>query len=218
MQYHRTSCAAFAAYAAANAMTSKGKELEVCLGALERMYMNPKGESSALVQHVFEICHDIDLLRCYTATKMEPKRQKIADVIGGSAEFLLMTAAEQAVRATGGRIMYSPTSGDTQQYECALFREHSLNPRQCLATVRAVLRQAFTPPTFKDSNFKRLYEASDTPTYQHEFMGSLQLFLKECCEHMDLETSEMHEMFASLQKEVMQHTEEVMLTPRMLCV
>eukprot|EP00041_Stephanoeca_diplocostata_P029849 m.889377 g.889377 ORF g.889377 m.889377 type:complete len:1393 (-) comp23644_c0_seq3:3364-7542(-) len=212
LRYHQASCAAFAAYA--SSMSPSGEHFKKCLAALERMYMTPKGKSSALIQHVFEVCHDVDLVRCHTADKMKEKRKNIADVIGKSAEIRITMATERAVCATGGRLLCAPITGNTKDYDGALFRELSLNPCKCLATVDSVFSAAFTLPTFKESSFKRHYEVTGVPVDMHELMFTLRKFLGECTNLVDITPTEVHDMVAKLDEEL-RKTDEVSDIPSM---
>jgi len=137
MQYHAASCAAFKAYATpANGFDPT--DATVCFDALERMYMNPKTATSAPVKRVLETCHDLDLFRCYGGDRMEDKVKKLAAlVVSTDVADLLALSAEQAIAATGDRLMYS-RSMDTRQYDAAAFPICSKQPKECLDAIMGV--------------------------------------------------------------------------------
>ena len=88
--------------------------------------------------HFIEACHDLDLFRCYGGDRMEDKVKKLAAlVVSTDVADLLALSAEQAIAATGDRLMYS-RSMDTRQYDAAAFPICSKQPKECLDAIMGV--------------------------------------------------------------------------------
>lgn len=115
MGYHRRSCRAFKEYAASSGSGIDPTAAAIALEAIERMYMDPKTDRSRGMKRMMEICHDLELFRCYTTDKMEAKIDNMKKDIGIFAGEHFAKLAEATIRATGDRITYShqqdPTTG-----------------------------------------------------------------------------------------------------------
>jgi hypothetical protein len=93
---------------------------------------------SMFALQVFEICHELELLRCFKPAKMRTKINEMRQCRGLKDEINeLIRRAEAAIIATGDRLMY-PESGwsDQQGRDPRIFPLCSSNPKQCIAVVR----------------------------------------------------------------------------------
>ena len=142
MGYHEASCKAFAEYTASCAHLDP-TAAATCLEGLERMYMHPKSERSKPVKHILEMCHDLDLCRCYGESKMTPKLEATARDVGQPACDALACTAEAAILATGDRLSFSPSGGGGLGYVKSAFVICSRNPLACL---KAALSGDAPPP------------------------------------------------------------------------
>eukprot|EP00940_MAST-03C_sp_MAST-3C-sp2_P000913 g913.t1 len=145
MSYHEKSCRAFDAYARRVPLQHR----KVCLDALECVYMRPKSKESHAVQRVIEICHDLDLFRCYGRTKMKGKVEKLAKDVGRKAAEDLARRAERAILATGDRLWCSYFDTPTRDYVKKDFVACSKNVQKCFDVVGATIGMADLPKSFK---------------------------------------------------------------------
>jgi hypothetical protein len=102
-----------------------------------------------------------------------PKLQCVAQLVGEDASMRLQRRAENALRATGDRVMFSPTGRATRaQYDAALFPTCSNDVNQCLHAARLETEPTPTPSDevvpfapgeararFISSHFRRSHEA-----------------------------------------------------------
>jgi len=146
--YHSASCAAFKKFAALKLPGRTAKNIaekevrDICSAGLEDMYCGvdePPSKSDA-TQRVFEVCHDLELFRCYEKDKMGPKMAHLADELGQSAAERLAAAALDALRLTGDRILCSTLKGKrTQKYDRTRFVACMTDPAHCIDVVGRAL-------------------------------------------------------------------------------
>ena len=129
--YRQASRAAYEAYAGEVGITEDHRRK--CLEALRTMYgKDPAGPGARTVKTVLEMCHDLDLLRCVPGPAMEAKLVGIADQVGALPAKQLAERAERAIRATGDRVMHSPTHKRLRGYHTPSFRLCSVDAVACM--------------------------------------------------------------------------------------
>jgi hypothetical protein len=153
---------------------------QLCHDALERMYCHPKTEASAAFKFILEFVHDLDLLRCYPADKMQKKIVEFKKILPDSVVDLLFKLAESLIIATGDRTIW-PSRRD---YQAGTFQQCSTNARTCIDMCKQKCISACEELTgngggggggggftFGTSHFKRAYDAAVCPEYSHELLG-----------------------------------------------
>ena len=116
------------------------EEWQTCVRALKSMYS--KGDSA--VQHVFEMAHDLDCIRCYGVLEMQKgSLEKLISDLGEPQCRLLAIEAERLIRATGDRVLsYSPSGRGAQDYVPDVFPLCNRNVGACLAACEPPLHSA----------------------------------------------------------------------------
>jgi hypothetical protein len=139
-KYHSASCENFNKYAKQSKMPTAARKQ--CLDALENMFCGPQAgeENSRAARHVLEVCHDLDLFRCYGKGMMKPRLQNIQLEIGPTARDFLACRAVLAIRATGDRLCSSlKLDADEiispRDYDKATFKKFGADPDACLKVV-----------------------------------------------------------------------------------
>ena len=168
-RYHTASCMAFEEYTASQNFDAANTKL--CLDALQHMYMDPKSAAAVPIKTIFEVCHDLDLFRCYGANRMEEKVRKLKSMVGEEAGEHLARLAVQMIRKTGDRILFSPFADlPTGGYMLSIFPKCSHDAQACIDAISGVLPslklkkpgpfvQGEAPIRFIASRFKLMYEA-----------------------------------------------------------
>ena len=98
-QYRTASRAAFRDWATPTNSISK-ENATICFDALERMFITEKTSASAPVKAVFEVCHDLDLFRCY-GIQMRGKLSELEQLFGEYEAGQLARLAVQMIKKTG---------------------------------------------------------------------------------------------------------------------
>eukprot|EP00939_MAST-03C_sp_MAST-3C-sp1_P002964 g2964.t1 len=129
MGYHKKSCEHFKEYATRIGLRYR----DICLNALEHMYMEPKTPTSTAPQRVMEICHDLDLFRCYEKEKMMGKIDKFTLMIEDREVARdIARRAEGAILQTGDRLFCSAFGNATRGYDPMRFPECSHDAKACI--------------------------------------------------------------------------------------
>ena len=136
--YHQSSCTAFERYACLPDSGLDSTAAAICSEGLKRMYMKPTSAESKAVKYILEVCHELDLPRCYGADKMQPKLEKLERDVGKATADLLWSGAEEAIIATGDRMLFSRFSS-VRSYEKARFSICGKEPSECLKAVDGAL-------------------------------------------------------------------------------
>lgn len=134
--YHRESCFEFKEYALQSGLDAEAAK--ICDEALRALYMEPISEQSRAAKYVLEVCHELDLLRCYSADKMQPKLEKLQRDIGSDTADLLWRAAEAAIVATGDRMLFSRFYGTRNYLEN--FSIYGKQPQECVKVVMEAVK------------------------------------------------------------------------------
>ena len=172
------------------------------------------------VKHVLEMAHDLDLFRCYSEEKMTRKLESIAIDVGPAARDRLARQAEAAIRATGDRITYSCVSGSGQRYVPGIFLKCSQGPKACWEAIQVAggtlnaseaVASSPSPPirTFESSNYKRLYEAQETPRRSHEVLSALDRLISAYCTHTGSKPEDGETLYKALEAVVMKKSNEL---------
>ena len=133
--YKQASCEAFAEYASQRALPSEIAVL--CRDALDHMYCDSSfGAPYGRMCAVFEVCHELDLLRCCGESAMQSKLERVSADAGDEARQALTRFAEGAILATGDRLFYSPSGGSGSDHVAERWAMASLNSEVCIALVR----------------------------------------------------------------------------------
>ena len=140
--------------------------------ALERMYMSPKTATARATQHILEVCHDLDLLRCYGPDKMVPKLERLAGELSEHLATQLSQHAERLIRATGDRVIHSVTDGlHPVPYNPELFPACSLDATRCWEALSAVAwAPVAAPPSLATSLYKQLYNTIKESNQELEYL------------------------------------------------
>jgi hypothetical protein len=130
-EYRRTSIKRLRTYSESISMS--GTVLDSIVEGLQGMYRY--GLDSPVAQ-VFELCHELELFRCAPENAMRSRIQRWSQLVGtGTNASKLAMLAEKAIRATGDRLMYSPSGGKETSYDHTKFPLCSNSPRTCLETL-----------------------------------------------------------------------------------
>jgi hypothetical protein len=162
MAYKAASCAALE-------RAAKAKQLgcvDECTKALERMYTgdgvaaNPWQRAA----RIFEVCHELDLLRCLSPQRMGKKVKGLRNQLGPQTDALLRTA-EAALRATGDRVV---SGTEPSKRVAPIFARCSTDGVCCVraasgytALQRCAQRRyasAHTPASFVERVFERAFQ------------------------------------------------------------
>ena len=101
--YHAQSIANFKSYADSKPpghgqkRIANGKLRDLCVKGLDNMYCGdpPKPRLFEATRHIFEVCHDLELLRCYDDKPLEGKKlPKLAAEVGEATARMLAALAE----------------------------------------------------------------------------------------------------------------------------
>ena len=141
-----------------------------CTAALESMFRKTHSSS---VARVFEVCHELDLFRC--VDNLATKIARIKSELPTTAAESLMRLAEDQIRSTGDRLLFSPTGrGTRDDRDRTLFSRCSRQPDKCLQALEALASPAISLPPpgphvvgeadtrFIRSRYKVLYASQKT--------------------------------------------------------
>lgn len=144
LRYHKKSCENFREYAESTGIRHDTKN--ECLKGLENMYCKPEGPKPKwwAKRRVFEVCHDLDLFRCYDAGKMEPKLDQLGEEVTPEAVNMLVDRVLSAILSTGDRLVWSPVWG-SRDYDSKKFPEYSKSAAACMNTVYTVILRGEKP-------------------------------------------------------------------------
>ena len=176
-RFHHASCNAYKQFRSATHENVDDDARDLVLEALERMYMEAKTKRSLPYKLVLERCHDLDLYRCYGKAKMERKRTRMMGELGGAVTAVekLATLAEDMLRATGNRIMYSPTGRETQSYDADVFPLCSTSAKEChqrlLVVSGEVATMAQGESKEEDLSLGRIFEDSNFSSEYAKYKG-----------------------------------------------
>ena len=137
-RYKKASCTAFKEYASLQKMSG----MDACAEALEHMYMN---STHPHVRDIFEIVHDLDLIRCIDESSITSKIDASSDVkgLGQAITKGMLLVSEKAIQATGDRLMYSPSGGTLcMSRDKYLFPKCSTDAAACLQAVLIIFMYA----------------------------------------------------------------------------
>jgi hypothetical protein len=109
--------------------------LKQSLNGVKLMYQDDR---SAMV-HVFEMAHGLDCLRCYSTAEMESRLTTLEERLGADCACRLVTMAEDMLRATGDRVMCSPSEKGRAEYQKELFFKSNTNVIACIEACRSVV-------------------------------------------------------------------------------
>ena len=144
LSYKRKSLAAYQAYGE-RAAEPWSSVVPDALEGLHSMYYEPHEPSSraARMQDVFEIVHELDLFRCYSADKLMEKLDGIEDRVGPEACDELVLRAENQIVATRDRLVYSLMGNRVRDdYDKTIFPRCSRNAEFCLTTLENMPRKS----------------------------------------------------------------------------
>jgi hypothetical protein len=141
-----------------------------CTEAQAHMYYEP----GTATQRILEVCHEMDLFRCFGQNQIQDKLRQITVDIGAEAVTMLASRAVHAILAPGARL-HSSLSGFTRDYDKPKFTKYSSDPQACLAVVQDALLKGEAVPgasntvvlgeggvRFVGSRFKLLLTAQQT--------------------------------------------------------
>eukprot|EP00966_Prymnesium_polylepis_P034868 810807-Prymnesium_polylepis.3 len=127
-----------------------GPEWELCSRTLESMYCPP---GATAVQHVVEMAHDLDCIRCYDEEKMaNGSLAKLERDLGKGPRDALAIEAERMILATGDRVFsYSPSKrqhagqGFLSNYVPGVFAQCNRDVGECLKACEPPLPKRLLP-------------------------------------------------------------------------
>ena len=120
---------------------------QVAFQALASMYSKP----ASATQHVLEVAHGLDCLRCYSAKKMKGTGEDgvlntLEHDLGKDESHSIAVRAELMLRETGDRIYdYSPTEQGKRQYVKDPFQSCNHDVGACLRACRRAIAIAESP-------------------------------------------------------------------------
>jgi len=173
LSYHQQSCNNFDDYAKSKNIKSNLRKL--CLEGLENMYCGPSAGSkkSRPSRHVMEMCHDLDLFRCYGEYQMKSKMDKVSHAVGKEGMQLLVNRAVHGILETGDRLLWAP-GVPYRGYKSPNFVRCSTDPSKCIEVLKASILRGekleFSRPSiageaevrFASSRYKILHAAQET--------------------------------------------------------
>ena len=168
--------------------------------------MEPKSERSRPFKDVLEVCHDLDLFRCYGQGKMQSKVDKVTRDTGQTASAYLVDLAEATIISTGDRLMCSTTGNHAPRgYQAPLFTDCSRDPAVCwerIITTAAEIgaKHERLRRTFASSQFNVIYTASEAPRSAVQFLAALENFICAYCSYIGVDRSHGEAFSAELQK------------------
>ncbi len=136
LQYDQNSRAALSAFVLQACFDDEEKNaFDACLKSLTLMYR----EHTSAIAHVFEMAHGLDCLRCYDDKQMTKYYTPLAEHLGAAHRQRLATTAESMLRATGNRVLSSPSKQGQADYQKELFFKANTDVVECIRACRSVL-------------------------------------------------------------------------------